>query len=242
MGISEDLLERISSYPLREIVIGAFNTLVWSRTCGLASTLREPQRPHQGVRESGTLLSKDVTDLARYILSENLLEASVGMAALNSALPDETENAVPLNAKSLIVERGRDKVVCVIGHFPFLDELRSRFHSLHIFEKVPHEGDLLEQDIPQYLPNADVVAITGTSIPNHTFDGIMKYVVPECYVIVLGPTTPLSSILFDYGVDAVSGTRVLDIPYVLSQVKEATPFRYLKGVEHLTLLRERTRG
>ena len=55
-----------------------------------------------------------------------------------------------------------------------------------------------------------MVAITGTSLHNDTFDGLIALCRPDAFVLLLGPTTPLSPLLFDYGVDLVAGTRVVD--------------------------------
>jgi uncharacterized protein len=58
----------------------------------------------------------------------------------------------------------------------------------------------------------------------------------------LGPTTPLSEVLFDYGIDFLSGTRVADPEKVLKSISEGCHFRQLKkrgGVELLTLAKDR---
>jgi len=220
MSLLADLIDNITEYPVKEVVIGVFNTLVWTRNCGLSATLRSDVFPHERVKNSGALTGMSVREVAGYVFSENPLEVSVGMAAINSALPVEREKFKSINAKELILKKGKMKVVGIIGHFPFLEEIRDEFRELYIFEKMPRAGDLREEDIPEYLPACDVVARRRS------------------YVIVLGPTTPLSSILFDYGVDAICGTLVLDIPLVLNQVKEGTPFKDMKGIQYVALLRE----
>ncbi|MCK4526913.1 DUF364 domain-containing protein [candidate division WOR-3 bacterium] len=241
MGIIEELIEKVQPYPVKDVICGVFDTLVFSKNCGIASTLKG-NPPHRRVRGSGRLNELTLTELARYALSDNPLDTSVGMAAINSTLPGDAKNLKNINAKVLIKEKGKDRVVGVIGHFPFLDDLRKEFKELYIFEKIPQSGDLKEKDIPEYLPYVDVAVITGTSIPNHTFEEILGYTKEDSYKIVLGPTTPLSPILFDYGIDAISGVIVRDIPSIIKQVKEATPFRNLKGVEYITLLREDYNG
>jgi len=50
-------------------------------------------------------------------------------------------------------------------------------------------------------------------------------------------TAPLSPILFDYGVDAVSGTQVVDSDVVLRCVSQGANFRQIRGVRRLTLLK-----
>jgi uncharacterized protein len=60
---------------------------------------------------------------------------------------------------------------------------------------------------------------------------------PEAFVIFLGGTAPLSSVFFDYNVDAVSGTKVVDPAMVLRCVSQGANFRQIKGVKRLTLLK-----
>jgi len=85
------------------------------------------------------------------------------------------------------------------------------------------------------IPQADVVAITGTALINHTFGELVSLCRPDAYVIVLGGSTPLSPVLFHYGVHAVSGTRVVDIPAVLQAVSQGATFRQIPGKRLLTM-------
>ena len=56
-------------------------------------------------------------------------------------------------------------------------------------------------------------------------------------MVVLGDSVPLSPVLFDYGVDAVSGTEVIDPTLALRCVSEGANFRQVKGVRRLTMMR-----
>ncbi|MCK4359631.1 MAG: hypothetical protein KAW92_13015 [Candidatus Cloacimonetes bacterium] len=240
MKILEDLVASIQQYPVKEVFVGIFDTLVWSKNLGLASTIQEKETPHQGIKEAGSLITKSAKELAQYVFSKNWLEASLGMAAINSALPIEHEKLKTLNAQEIILQKGREKVIGIIGHFPFLEEIEQKFKKMYIFEKHPKKNDLREEDIPKFLPIADLVAITSTSLTNHTFENIVKCIKKDSYVIMLGPTTPVTPILFDYAIDAVSGVFIKDknVPRVIAQVKEATPYRNIKGKEYVTILKE----
>ena len=89
MKILEDLIEHLASSDaaLREVIIGAHWTAVMTRGCGLASTLGDPH-PHKGpsVRDAGTLTEKGIAELMHLARSESLLEASIGMATINSLI------------------------------------------------------------------------------------------------------------------------------------------------------------
>ena len=104
-------------------------------------------------------------------------------------------------------------------------------------EKNPREGDLGEDAAARILPQADVVALTGTSLTNQTLPDLLALCRPEAFVILLGDSAPLSPILFDYGVDAVSGTRVADVDATLRCISQGANFRQIRGVRRLTLLK-----
>jgi uncharacterized protein (DUF4213/DUF364 family) len=88
------------------------------------------------------------------------------------------------------------------------------------------------------LPQADVVAITGTTLINHTLDGLLALCPTAATVMVLGPSTPLSPILFDYGVDIISGAFVVDETAVLRTTGQGASFRQVQGVRLLTFFRD----
>jgi uncharacterized protein (DUF4213/DUF364 family) len=90
----------------------------------------------------------------------------------------------------------------------------------------------------QLLSEADVVAITGSSLINHTFDRIMFSCRAGSFKIMLGPSTPLSPILFDYGLDVIGGALVDDADTVLAMVEEGAAFRQLKGVRTVVMAKD----
>jgi len=103
-------------------------------------------------------------------------------------------------------------------------------HYVQCIRMKPEEADKL-------IPMADVVAITGTAITNHTLDHLLELCDFSAYVVILGDFAPLSPILFDYGVDAVSGTKVVDPALALRCVSQGANFRQIKGTRRLTMMR-----
>ena len=97
--------------PVRQILVGAFWTAVVLDTdpprCGLASTLRaETGGPWPPVVRAGRLTELSGRKLAEMLRSDRILEASVGMAAVN-ALLDVGGDALPeVNAEQVIIEQG----------------------------------------------------------------------------------------------------------------------------------------
>jgi uncharacterized protein (DUF4213/DUF364 family) len=59
--------------------------------------------------------------------------------------------------------------------------------------------------------------------------------------MLLGPSTPLSPILFDHGINIISGARVVDEAAVLRTVGQGASFRQVEGVKLLTFVNEKER-
>jgi uncharacterized protein len=238
MKIFEDLISTLSfDAPLRDIRQGVFHTGVLTRYCGLAATLPRDALKQEGplVKEPGVLLDKTPRDLARMVYSDSILEAAIGMATINSLLEVDPGSCTELNAAEVILQKGEGKKVAIVGHFPFLPRVREKAKTLWVIEKNPRDGDLNETEADRFIPQADVVALTGTSLTNHTLPHLLELCKPEAFVIMLGDTVPLSPVLFDYGVDALSGTRVVDADLALRFVSQGANFRQMKGVKLLTM-------
>ena len=213
MKILDDLISMLNTeVRVRDIRQGLFHTGVLTCNCGLAATLpRDALRQEQpSVKGPSYLMGKNVLKLAQMAYSESILEAVVGIATINSLLEMYEERFQNLNTGDLIAEKGGDESVAIIGHFPFIPKLREIVKELWVIEKNPREGDLTEAETENSIPRADVVGITGTSLTSHTMEQLRKLCQPSAYIAVLGDTAPLSPVLFDYGIDAISGTKVID--------------------------------
>ncbi len=238
MDLVSLLLGEVEPHPVFFVGIGYFDTIVISENgAGLSSTLRPETGKHKKVKDAGSLTDKNARELAEYVFSRNPLEVSIGMASINASikLPDEY---TVVNAKDVIIQRGTGKTVGIIGHFPFVEDIRKKARELYIFEKEPRDNDLAESDIPKYLPTCDVVAITGMSIMNRSFEYIIKHTKHSAFKIVLGPSTPLSPILFDFGIDALSGVIVKNTESAKKSILEGAPFRYIQGIELVTIFKD----
>jgi len=241
MMILDDLVSALNfEADVRDIRQGVFHTGVLTRNCGLAATLpRDALRQDPPmVKEPGFLLDKTPLELAQLAYSQSILEASVGMATINSLLEIDENSCIELNAAELIVEKGKGKRIAVVGHFPFIPRVRKYSKDVWVIEKNPKEGDLGEAEADRLIPQADVVAITGTALTNHTLDHLLELCSPGAYVILLGDTAPLSPILFDYGVDALSGTKVVNSDLALRYVSQGATFRQIRGVKRLTMMKQ----
>ena len=241
MKIIDDIIATLNlNAVVRDIRQGPFQTAVLTRNCGLASTPHDVGLHHDSVpvKEAGRLIQSDVLKLVQMANSSSPSEAAIGMATINSLMELDERYCLNLNAGDLIAEKGKDKKVAIVGHFPFIPRLRSVAKELWVIEQRPQEGDFAETEAGNFIPRADVVGITGTAFTNHTIEHLLELCNRKAYIIVLGGTTPLSPVLFNYGVAAVSGVKVIDSKLVLRCVCEGATFRQVKGIRLLTLQKE----
>ena len=238
MKILDDIIATIrEDAPVSRICTAAFWTAVVSRNCGLASTVRMECTRHAApqVGNSGDMPTASALELARLSQSELHLEASIGLAAVNSLLEIDEESCVDINAREVILEKGRGRRIAVIGHFPFIGKLREAASEFWVIEKNPSPGDSAEEEASEILPKADVVAISGTTLINHTFDEVMLHCRSDSFKVMLGPTTPLSPVLLDYGLDVICGSRVVDADAAMRSISQGAIFRQVQGVRLLCL-------
>jgi uncharacterized protein (DUF4213/DUF364 family) len=190
------------------------------------------------VPQAGALERFSGRELAKLALGDALTQASVGMAAINALLPRQPQDWVDANAEEMITLHGEGKRVVMVGHFPFIPRLRTKVKELFILEQNPRLEDLPAESADQLMPTADVAAITGMTLSNHTLEGLLALCPPEAFVIVMGPSTPLSPLLFDYGVDVISGSIITDIDAVLRTVSQGGNFRQVHraGVRLVNML------
>jgi len=208
---------------------------------GLASTL-EGGAHHHGpgadVADAGHLHEKNALELASLANSSSIHERSVGLASINALLDVDERLCTEVNAGDWLVRHGAGKHLAVVGHFPFTRQLRDVAGQLDVLELNPHEGDLPADRAADVMPKADIVAITGTTLLNDTFDDLIALCNPESYVMVLGGTTPMSPCFFGQGVDMVAGALVVDPEAAFNAVSQGANFRQVPGKRLLTLERK----
>ena len=235
MEILNDIISTVTEdSKIREVHTCIHWTAVASRGCGLSSTFLDDRIPHVPVKDVGKLAQKTALEVVEYARSDNLLEASIGMAALNSLIEIDEDRCVELNAFEILAEKGKGKNVCVVGHFPFIPRMRKLANRLWVLEKRPQEEDLAAEEAENVLPMADVVAITGTSFINHTVDELLS-LCRKSFVVMVGATSPLSPVLFDYGVDMIAGSKVVDPQKAIQCISEGATFKQIKGIKHLIM-------
>jgi uncharacterized protein (DUF4213/DUF364 family) len=239
------IIDGLPDGRVKQVIIGYFWTLVWVETdggeqCGLAASMDNEEYEHAqvpAVSSAGRLHTLPARELAGLALAESLTERAVGLATINALLPRQPERWLDLNAEEVILEQGLGRRVVVVGHFSFINKLRSRIKQVDVLELKPRPGDLPASAAADVLPQADVVAITATTLINGSLEGLLALCRPDALTLLLGPTTPLSPILFQQGIQLLSGAVASPSEDLLMGVSQAGTFRQLRqmGVRLVTM-------
>jgi len=246
MRLIDRLLDLCCKGKLVKVCVGLHWTAVVAEVggelrCGLASTVVDSYvHGHGELDEAGCLEEVPPKKLAEFIHSDQMLKRSIGMAAINALLPRFPQTWSDRNADEVIAEKGKGKKVVVVGNFPFIPRIREIAKELVVLEQTPKEGERPASDAAQVIPSADVVAITGMTVVNHTLDGLLSLCPKKATVLLLGPSTPLHPIMYDYGIHLLSGSIVVNIDPVLHIIMQAACFRQIRhaGVRLVTMSRD----
>jgi len=228
--------------PVQEVRRGLHWTAVVSKRCGLASTMGPAGCNHgeKGGME-GSLTEMTTLGLARLCFNEDMGIASIGIAAINSLLDVDPHQYANVDGLKIIKGMSRGKNISVIGHFPYLDSLAEEAKNLWIIEKKPRPGDHTEEEGIDLLPQSDIVVISSTTLINKTLPGILGLCRKDSVKMLLGPSTPLSSVIFDYGIDMLSGSVVTEKNVVLRSVGEGATFQQIKmkgGIRFVSIVKD----
>jgi len=200
-----------------------------------------PEEPHADftpIPGAGQLVGRSCKELAEWALSEVPLRSSIGMAALNSLLPIDESQLEEEDASRILLKTSKGKKVAVVGHFPFVPKLREVAGELWVFEKRPLPGDLPAEKAEELLPRAEIAVITGSAFVNHTIGRLLELASGAELVMILGPTTPLSPLLFDFGADILAGSVVTEPEEALKCIKQGAIFRQVRGVMKVVMRRD----
>lgn len=212
---------------------------------GIAKTLLPVEGPghsheHEegSVIEAGRLHTYSAHELIGLIRDGSGPERSIGWAALNALYAPDRSRCVELNARDFLLEHGRGKRIAVIGHFPFVEKLRGAAQDVWVLELNPAPGDLPASAAEDVLPQADIVAVTSLTLLNDTFEPLAKLWRPDATVLLLGPSTPFAPVLFEMGVDYLSGTEIVDPEVASRHVGQGACFKQMEGVQLLTMAKD----
>lgn len=225
---------------VRDVRVCIHATLVESLRMGICGHSRADQayeviKRQDVVANHGKLREFSARDLARYALSKLPIEASVGIAAINSIIDVDWTKVRPQKGSDVIIEKSKDKRVVVIGHFPFNDRVKKvadHFVELGIEQGA---GDMPVSEAPKVLPKADVAIITSNTIVNHTIDHLLKLAENTNFVAIIGQSAIFSPVFFRHGVDVLLGGLIDDVETVLRHLSEGAAPHHLPGLHQIAL-------
>jgi uncharacterized protein (DUF4213/DUF364 family) len=193
MKLLDDLIASVrhNDALVRDVRVGISWTGVWGKYGGLAKTYGVPFMHGNYTRDMGRLTEKTTLELAEYARSWNMVEASIGVAALNAMMrPEKTRD---VNAQDIIMAKGEGKRVAVSGAFPFIPQLKKLAKEMWVFELEPSfinpaQGIIAESAAEYIIPESDLVVITGSTLINKTMERLLSLARQAgAYTVVLGP-------------------------------------------------------
>lgn len=238
MNILTKLISSIEKdAPVREVIVSTHSTLVCSHHCGISSTILST-KPHgeETIRDAGFLHLKTAKELANYALSDNPLEASVGLAAINSIIECDPRLLIPMDATLLVTQLSLSKNVTVIGHFPFIPKVKEAASHCWVIEQDPIPGESSRDNAKYIIPQSDLVVISGSTLINHTLEELLAFCRKEATVMLIGPSTPLSALLFEFKIGVLSGIVVEDEKQALKAISQGAIFRQMQGVKRMVMI------
>lgn len=240
MSTTQSLFARLLPTLLEGKIIAVHVGLYWTAVlaevdgetrCGLAATVGDESHHFTTeplIAHAGHLTARSARELADYVYSPVAPEVSIGLATINALLPRQPAQWVNLHAKQLLAQLGAGKNVAMVGHFPYVPALRPQVGQLWVLEQNPQEGDLPAAAAADIIPQADVVAITAMTLLNGTFDELIALCPPSVPVLIVGPSTPLSPVLFEMGATMLAGAIVESPERVLRGLHEGANFHQLR--------------
>ncbi len=120
---------------MNDVRVGVSWTGVHGKYGGVSKTYGIPVVHGNYTRDLGNFNQQNYHGTGEYVKSWNLVEASVGVAALNSMMKPRGKKDV--NAQVLIIEESQNKKVIMVGKFPKIDEIRSVAKEFWVLEADP---------------------------------------------------------------------------------------------------------
>lgn len=198
-GIDESII-------VDSVIISSTGAMVFADGYMGTAGIYEGEKPDIEKYEGMTL--KALAELSK---SWNFVEAGVGVAAINAwynakqNLPvRETANE---DAFAEYEEVTAGKKVALIGSFSQMDGILKKADT-YIIERYTKPGEYPEVAAEYLLPEMDYIFITGSTLVNKTMPRLLDLARDDAEVILLGPSSTLSEIMFEYGVDEISGVVI----------------------------------
>lgn len=185
---------------------------------------------------SGKLSDVPVKQYLDDIFCDNILRRTLGIAALNALSNLIWEKydvgykpVMPRDAFDEIDVTRYEKTVVVGALIPMLKRLIAAGSDFTILEQDPRTLKEREmqfyapaEDAEKYVPDADLLVITGVTVLNGTLSHLLELAKPGAEILVTGPTASMiPDAFFNKGVTMTGGIVVTDADELLDIIAEA---------------------
>jgi len=240
--------------PVERVIVGIGFTgvLLQGEYLGLAFTiLRDAiKKGCTKTKIPGRYWKKTPFELASYALDNDLLHRAIGMAAIN-AISDYIFKNTELYHKEYnifkdVIQKPRSIKIYFIGNImPIAIELERMGFHIELYDNnpyalnihpVPKNRSLTFHKSPQDLDLYDINVITGSSIVNHTIDGILEKTRKDQEIYIIGPSSNcIPGPFFKHGVKAIGGVEITNVKKTLSIIEEGGGTKIFKKFGKLYL-------
>lgn len=233
LGLLPKSIPSVKRIKVTEVVIGLGYTGVMLTTghVGLCYTFRNelPIECCQIVNKAGTLAGSGAMELASLAKSWDVTERMVGVATMNALSQivfEKKADSYAVTKADMIEElevRKGDTVVMVGLFHPFVPVLKKKAKKLIILEKnlVKQEGVLPDFAAEEYLPEADVAIITGSTFANGTLDSLLDLAKGAREIAITGPSVyVIPDPLFKRGVTLIGTYKPTDAKKTMTLIAE----------------------
>ena len=177
------------------------------------------------------LSGRSAGDLLKFLVSNDPIESSLGLATANALANVKPSGALPGDVLEALQILPTDHVGMVGFFGPLIPPLQARVKSLEIFEENESRStDLLPaSEAVKRLSECDVALITSTTIINNTIDSLLEAASGCREVVLLGSSTPLVLEAFQHtSVTFLSGITATDADGMLRVISEGGGTRFFK--------------
>jgi len=226
------LLDGVDDTRIHRCIVGLNWTLVETEFgCGLAHTPAKNSAGCEPVETAGYISNKSLTSVARYATSNNPVEVSIGVAAINAYYNRYDVTADGTNGLETLNAKGKD--VAVIGRFP---DLEKRGFNPKIIELYPRDGEYSFEDAGDVIESCSQVLVTASTLINGTLEKLLE-LSRDKELVLVGPSTPLAPLLFNHGINTLSGIVITDAQLAAQIVSEGGSVKALKTAGRYATLR-----
>lgn len=232
----------ISKINVEKVCIGLGYTGVKLSTghAGLCHTQQSELSPQccQVNEEAGTFTGSSALELASLVKTWDFIKNNIGIATLNAlfqVIVDKYPSEYLLSEENIVdfIEIKADDTVVMIGKIdPFIQPIKEKTDSFFIIERNPlhrNKDTLPDTACEEYLPEADILLITGSTIANGSVDYILNSSKNAKQTIMVGPTCGMiPDPFFNKGVTAIGGVKITDADKALQIISEGGGTKALK--------------